>query len=80
MEMLQANLAQDGGRHEHRREESRNLPHPLNNHALASILVELQPGMSKAVEICYDCWKVGQTISLSHDCTVFTLSPFLSNS
>ena len=62
MEMLQANLAQDGGRHEHRREESRNLPHPLDNHALASILVELQPGMSKAVEICYDCWKVRQTI------------------
>jgi hypothetical protein len=42
----------------HRRDEIRALPLPLSDQALSSTLVELQPGMSKAVEICYDCWKV----------------------
>jgi hypothetical protein len=40
------------------RDESRPLPQPLDHQSISSILLELQPGMSKAVEICYDCWKV----------------------
>ena len=47
--------------HEHRgnrRDESRPLPQPLDFESIPSTLLELQPGMSKAVEICYDCWKV----------------------
>ncbi len=42
----------------YRREDSRPLPYPLNHDSISAILLELLPGMSKAVEICYDCWKV----------------------
>ncbi len=42
----------------HRRDDSRPLPYPLNHESISAILLDLQPGMSKAVEICYDCWKV----------------------
>jgi hypothetical protein len=45
-------------RRAHRRDYSRPLPQPLSHESISSVQLELQPGMSKAVEICYDCWKV----------------------
>jgi hypothetical protein len=39
-------------------DESRPLPLPLESSTLPAVLLELQPGMAKAVDICFECWKV----------------------